>query len=125
MQWLLDSDVIWKLATFDLLNELLGVLDAKKPDLFCLPELRYQLKSAKFLEKQSRDAIQRVIEFVKGVKTIEKIDPAEQVILQVAKASAANGCSITSNASTRQLETSSSPVRLVRLGRINAGNQKR
>jgi len=90
MQWLLDSDVIWKLATFDLLNELLGVLVAKKTDLFYLPELHYQLKSRRIWEKHDHDAIRRVLEFVKGIKRITMSDPVEQIILHAAKATYQN-----------------------------------
>jgi hypothetical protein len=90
MPWLQDSDVIWKLATFDLLSELMVALGADKSDFFVLPELRSQLRSNKFLEKQTRDAVQRVIEFVKGTKSIEKVDRNEQVILQAAQATYLN-----------------------------------
>ncbi|HET6251630.1 MAG TPA: hypothetical protein VFE47_28350 [Tepidisphaeraceae bacterium] len=90
MLWLLDSDVIWKLAQFELFAEALVVLDAEKKDLRCLPELGFQLRRDSIYKKHTIEVVERVRQFIKGIKVINNADPDEQVILQNAEATYQN-----------------------------------
>lgn len=87
MLCLSDSDFVIKLAEFDLLDETLTILGVSRVDVRVLPELSHVLQGERILSKHTRDGVQRAVKFVKGIKTIEKIDPQEQMLMHAVKAS--------------------------------------
>src|SRR5689334_6013252 len=90
MLCLSDSDYIIKLAEFDLLDETLSILGASRSDVRVLPELAHVLRGSRIFSKHTRDGIQRAVKFAKGLKTLERIDPKEQVLLHAVKATYRN-----------------------------------
>lgn len=86
MPWLLDTDVIWKIARFDLFDELLKVLNAKKADIYCLPEVHRQVKASRSYAKYGTVSIDRVKAFLNGTHEITQSDREEEIAMAAASA---------------------------------------
>src|SRR5690242_4217866 len=76
-----DSDILIKLAEFDLLDPTWEMLKVGRSDIRVLPELIHVLNGTKILNKHTRDGVERALKFAKGIKKLDKIDPAEHILL--------------------------------------------
>jgi hypothetical protein len=79
MLCLSDTDIILKLAEFNLLHEALDVLHCKKKDVRVLPRVR-EVVSTK-IGKYTRDGVSRAVKWVADIPIISDIDEQEQILL--------------------------------------------
>ena len=77
-----DTDLILKLAEFELLDEAIAVLDAKRKDVRVLPELDYVLSGQRIHDTVTRSAIQRTMAWTRGIPKITKADISDLAVLQ-------------------------------------------
>jgi hypothetical protein len=82
MLCLSDSDLVIKLAEFDLLDATFAMLKVPRANVRVLAELPNVLRGVRIYSKHTRDGIQRALDFVKGIKTLDKIDRHEHILLQ-------------------------------------------
>ena len=86
---LTDNDVLLKLATWNLLEETVEVLETTREEIFVLPTAKYKIKTDRRGELAARhgpEGIGRALDFIDSVQTITKgSDPDEQAAMIAVK----------------------------------------
>ena len=84
MIYLSDNDIVEKLAVCDLLDDALAAFDAKRPDVYVIPTLKYRIggKSRAKAEKRLGAApVARLLNFIAAVREIQEYSAEDQLLL--------------------------------------------
>lgn len=88
MIYLCDNDVIEKLAVFDLIDDALAALGARRSDAYVVPTLKYRIGGkarARAENRLGKSAIDRILDFLDDATEIQECskdhDPAASITL--------------------------------------------
>ena len=80
---LADSDIIYKLAACDLLDEALVVLGVTRTDVYVLPTAKYRFgitrRSARAEARYGSDVVTRMRDFLASVRELDVVGPPEEL----------------------------------------------
>ena len=86
---LTDNDVLLKLASWNLLEETVEVLETTREEIFVLPTAKYIIKNdrhGKLVARYGPEGISRALDFINSVQTITQgSDPDEQAAMIAVK----------------------------------------